>query len=530
MDEADGKIEKKHPVEDEEEEDDTKRLENAEEQWKLRMRSLTNEEKIRDLALYLLIWGESAVVRYTPETLCFLFKLASDYYAETLISEDRGNSADIPEGDFLDNVITPLYNFFRDEIYEIINGRMVKREKDHDKIIGYDDVNQFFWYPTCITRTFLADKKTTLDSLPPHERYSALKQVDWTKTLRKTYKEKRTWMHASINFTRVWIIHIVSFWYYVSANAPALYLNEDKEIAEQEASVQWSIVALGGAIAVFIMLVGSFSEYSYLPFTWSTTKTITRRIGILFILLIINAGPTVYCVFIDRRSGISKLVAIIQLLISVATTLFLAITPTAHLFVRRKDNSRTMLASRRFTANFPPLKRIDRIMSIALWICVFTCKLLESYFFLALSFKDPLKVMSRMYIENCSDRIIGTRLCHAMPDMTLALMFFMDLLLYFLDTYLWYIIWNTIFSVARSFYLGISIWSPWRNIFSCMPKRIFVKLLATSDIQMKYKPKVLCSQIWNAIVITMYREHLITVDHVQRMLYQQVKSKKKTNI
>ncbi|KAI9484674.1 1,3-beta-glucan synthase component-domain-containing protein [Zychaea mexicana] len=529
MDLMDDDAKNENQQHDDEEEDDTKRLENAEERWKIRMRSLTNEEKIRDLALYLLIWGESAVVRYTPETLCFLYKLASDYYAAATASSENddnnnnNNSAipDVEEGDFLDNVITPLYNFFRDEIYENINGRLVKREKDHDKIIGYDDVNQFFWYPTCLTRTLLADKKTTLHSLPPHERYPALKQVDWKQTLRKTYKEKRTWMHASINFSRVWIIHIVSFWYYVSANAPALYLNEDKEIAEQEASVQWSIVALGGAIAVFLMLVGSFSEYSYLPFTWSTTKIITRRIALLFVLFIINAGPTVYCVFIDRRSGISKLVAIIQLLISVATTLFLAITPTARLFVRRRDNSRTMLATSRFTANFPPLKRIDRIMSIALWICVFTCKLLESYFFLALSFKDPLKVMSRMHIENCSDKIIGVRLCHAMPDLTLALMFFMDLLLYFLDTYLWYIIWNTIFSVARSFYLGISIWSPWRNIFSRMPKRIFVKLLATSDIQIKYKPKVLCSQIWNAIVITMYREHLITVDHVQRMLYQQ---------
>ncbi|KAI8137499.1 1,3-beta-glucan synthase component-domain-containing protein [Fennellomyces sp. T-0311] len=497
---------------DDQDDDDTQ-LQKAEERWKLRMRSLTNEEKIRDLALYLLIWGESAVVRYTPETLCFLFKIASDYYA--------ADPSDAEEGEFLDNVIAPLYKFFQDEIYEKINGKMVKREKDHDKIIGYDDVNQFFWYPTCLTKTTLADKKTTLHSLKPEERYPALKEIDWHKTLRKTYKEKRTWMHASINFTRVWIIHIVSFWYYISANAPTLYLNADKEIADQEASVQWSIVALGGAIACMLMLIGSFSEYSYLPFTWTTTKTITRRISLLFILLIINAGPTVYCVFIDRRSAISKLVAIIQLLISVATTLFLAITPTARLFVRRKDNSRTMLASNRFTANFPPLKKIDRIMSIALWIFVFTCKLLESYFFLALSFKDPLKVMSRMHIENCNDKIVGARLCNAMPDMTLALMFFMDLLLYFLDTYLWYIIWNTIFSVARSFYLGISIWSPWRNIFSSMPKRIFVKLLATSDIQIKYKPKVLCSQIWNAIVITMYREHLITVDHVQRMLYQQ---------
>ena len=101
-------------------------------------------------------------------------------------------------------------------------------------------------------------------------------------------------------------------------------------------------------------------------------------------------------------------------------------------------------------------------------------------------------------------------------------MYITDLVLFFLDTYLWYIIWNTVFSVARSFYLGISIWTPWRNVFSRLPKRIYSKVLATGDMEIKYKPKVLISQIWNAIVISMYREHLLSIDHVQKLLYHQV--------
>ncbi len=34
----------------------------------------------------------------------------------------------------------------------------MRRERDHDKIIGYDDVNQLFWYPEGIARIVLADK------------------------------------------------------------------------------------------------------------------------------------------------------------------------------------------------------------------------------------------------------------------------------------------------------------------------------------------------------------------------------------
>lgn len=36
--------------------------------------------------------------------------------------------------------------------------------------------------------------------------------------------------------------------------------------------------------------------------------------------------------------------------------------------------------------------------------------------------------------------------------------------------------------------------------------------------------QVLVSQIWNAIIISMYREHLLSIDHVQKLLYHQVDS------
>jgi len=62
------------------------------------------------------------------------------------------------------------------------------------------------------------------------------------------------------------------------------------------------------------------------------------------------------------------------------------------------------------------------------------------------------------------------------------------------------------------------------DIFERLPKRIYAKILATADMEVKYKPKVLVSQVWNAIIISMYREHLLSIDHVQRLLYHQVPS------
>ena len=64
----------------------------------------------------------------------------------------------MPEGLYLRAVVRPLYRFLRDQGYEVSDGIFVKRERDHDKVIGYDDVNQLFWYPEGINRIVLSDK------------------------------------------------------------------------------------------------------------------------------------------------------------------------------------------------------------------------------------------------------------------------------------------------------------------------------------------------------------------------------------
>jgi len=130
------------------------------------------------------------------------------------------------------------------------------------------------------------------------------------------------------------------------------------------------------------------------------------------------------------------------------------------------------------------------MVSIFLWFLVFGCKFTESNFFLMQFFSYPIQVMVGMKIQECTDRFFGKALCTNQAAFTLAIMYVMDLILFFLDTFLWFIIWNTIFSIFRSFMLGLSIWTPWKDIYARMPKRIYAKLLASQDVEIKYKPKV----------------------------------------
>jgi 1,3-beta-glucan synthase len=499
-------------------------LEAAEYRWRTRMNRMSQHDRVRQIALYLLCWGEANQVRFVPECLCFIFKCADDYLNSPACQNLQG---EVEEFTFLNSIITPLYSYIRDQGYEIQDGKYVRREKDHSSIIGYDDVNQLFWYPEGIERIVLEDKSRLVD-IPPDQRYMKLKEVAWKKVFFKTYRESRSWFHMLTNFSRIWVIHLTAFWFYTAYNSPTFYTKgyEQEKNQPPNAPAQWSAVALGGALACLIQIGATICEWFYVPRRWAGAQHLTKRLLFLLGMFVLNFGPSVYVFFIKQTGSIALALGIVQFFIALATFFFFSIMPLGGLFGSyMSKNSRQYVASQTFTASYPRLQGNDMWMSYGLWVLVFAAKLTESYFFLTLSFKDPIRILSIMKIRNCvGDKIIGTTLCGYQPQILLGLMFFTDMILFFLDTYLWYIIWNTVFSVSRSFYLGVSIWTPWRNIFSRLPKRIYSKILATTDMEIKYKPKVLISQIWNAIVISMYREHLLAIDHVQKLLYHQVPS------
>ena len=500
-------------------------LEAAEYRWKTRMNRMSQHDRVRQLALYLLCWGEANQVRFMPEVLCFLFKCADDFLQSPAC---QNRVEPVEEFTFLNNCITPLYNFCRDQGYEIYDGKYVRKERDHNKVIGYDDMNQLFWYPEGIERIVFEDKTRMVD-LPPAERYERLKDVAWKKAFFKTYKETRSWFHLLVNFNRIWIIHVVVYWFYTSHNSPTVYMSapyEQQRNNQPPTAQQWSVVGFGGTLACLIQILATLSEWMYVPRRWAGAQHLMKRFLLLLVLFVINIGPGVYIFGFEQEGKIPLILGVVQFLVALATFLFFAIMPLGGLFGSYLNGKRRQyVASQTFTASYPRLKGNDMWMSYGLWALVFAAKMSESYFFLTLSLRDPIRILSTMKIQHCvGDAIIGTVLCYRQPLVLLVLMYFTDLILFFLDTYLWYIIWNCIFSVARSFYLGVSIWTPWRNIFSRLPKRIYSKILATTDMEIKYKPKVLISQIWNAIVISMYREHLLAIDHVQKLLYHQVPS------
>lgn len=501
-------------------------LEAADFRWKVKMNSLTPIERVRQIALYLLIWGEANQVRFTSECLCFIYKCASDYLESPLCQQ---RTEPMPEGDYLNRIITPLYRFIRDQVYEISDGRYVKRERDHSEIIGYDDVNQLFWYPEGIAKIVFEDS-TKLIEIPLEERYLRLGDVTWNDVFFKTYKETRSWFHLVTNFNRIWIMHISIYWMYVAYNAPTLYTHNYQQLVDNQplAAYRWASAALGGTVASAIQLLATYFEWRFVPRNWAGAQHLSRRFWFVLAILGVNLGPVIFVFAYDKDtvySTAAHAVAAVFFFVAVATIVFFSIMPLGGLFSSyMQKRTRQYVSSQTFTASFAPLIGLDRWLSYLVWVTVFAAKYSESYFFLILSLRDPIRILSTTTMRCTGDYWWGAKLCRHQTKITLGLMIATDFILFFLDTYLWYIVVNCLFSVGKSFYLGISILTPWRNIFSRLPKRVYSKVLATNDMEIKYKPKVLISQVWNAIIISMYREHLLAIDHVQKLLYHQVPS------
>ncbi|KAI5966138.1 uncharacterized protein KGF55_000447 [Candida pseudojiufengensis] len=452
--------------------------------WNSKFNNINDEEIIKQIALYLLIWGEANNIRFMPEVLCFIYQCALDY-----------NGPDFNKFYYLDKIITPIYKFLRDQQYCLIESKWCRKEIDHSQTIGYDDINQHFWSPKRLYKLKLFDG-SKLYSINKYQRFNEIQSIDWKKSMSKTYRERRTWIHVFNNFSRIWIIHVSVFWYFMSFNSPSLYTPNFKPDSETFLHIRLSIVSAGGVLAALISFFAAISEFLFLK-----TNNIKNLI-IFLILIIINSGPIVYVLVFepwDRYSYEGEIISGLMLSLSILTFFYLSTIPPGSF------NSI-------FTNSFPNLKLRQRLFSIALWIGVFIAKFSESYFFLILSLKDPIQILSTLEL-NCNGSHF---LCQFQPKFTLILFYFNDLILFFLDTYLWYVICNVLFSVGLSFSLGVSIFTPWRNIFSKLPDRILTKIYY-GDTQNLI---LVISQIWNSIIISMFREHVLSVEQVSKLIYQ----------
>eukprot|EP00158_Paraphelidium_tribonemae_P002509 Partr_v1_DN25428_c0_g2_i1_m53787 putative synthase len=306
-----------------------------------------------DISLYLMIWGEAGNLRFMPELLCFIFHLA------------RCSTLHVARP-FMDRVVKPIYEFIRNQNHKNVvvdgNVQMVLRTRDHSQVISYDDMNECFWDLEAIGQ-IVTQTGSKLMEYEPNMRYSVLAHIRWDRSVCKTFLERRTILHALVNFLPIFVFHVGAFY--------MLFILAISKQPTVDVKVElW--IGYVGIISCLLVLASLFGE---LTFAYARKTMIKRGIVVSLLLLVGNvAVPVLYHLSIIRSDGLLT----VQAFVAVITFLACVVQPR----MRR-------LSFNPFLNVGAPRSSFSALISWSFWAITIGAKVYFSHRYLIVPFIEP---------------------------------------------------------------------------------------------------------------------------------------------
>lgn len=155
------------------------------------------------VGLFLLVWGESANLRFAPECICYIYhhmamelnKVLDDW------TDPSTGRAFLPSisGDcaFLKSIVMPFYKTIKTEVESSRNG-----SKPHSAWRNYDDINEFFWSRRCFRKL----------KWPIDFSCNFFADVEKIRRVGKTgFVEQRSFWNVFRSFDKLWVLLILYF-------------------------------------------------------------------------------------------------------------------------------------------------------------------------------------------------------------------------------------------------------------------------------------------------------------------------------
>ncbi|URE49456.1 callose synthase, partial [Musa troglodytarum] len=185
--------------------------------WLPSVKQEVQQYKLLYISLYLLIWGEASNLRLMPECLCYIFhQMAGDLYGmlSGAISFKTGEKVVPAYGgeceSFLNNIVTPIYKVIYQEARKSKKGH-----SDHSTWRNYDDLNEFFWSVDCFKlgwpmrpdHDFFCTSLPSKQSMSPPSNQSRSALSNQSVNAKETITSQSKWV-GKTNF-----VEIRSFWH-----------------------------------------------------------------------------------------------------------------------------------------------------------------------------------------------------------------------------------------------------------------------------------------------------------------------------
>ncbi|KAJ3129034.1 hypothetical protein HK100_008843 [Physocladia obscura] len=482
--------------------------------WRRKFRSVRLYEKTKQMFLYFAITQESSNTRLMPELMWFLFKTATEHL-------ETNTRTFLPEYDFLNRIVKPIYDFHADQLYaKNEKGRFVRRERDHAEIIGYDDLNELFWDSYTMDQIVLKNGTKFFD-LPTANRWENLGEIDWKKSAKKTYYERRTFIiHLIVNYSRLVAFLLGTFLFFLlTLLAPVVWDHRFgpvspydspyvvSQIPAMPGALRGTAFSIGGLVAIFITLVATISEKFYLPRTRRNLSITNGRVSVAGILFIICAAPIAAIGFLYFSfSGDPNGKAIIGL--SVVAVILNVIGFFVASFVPLQDLSRRKIYNQEFVGRISKMTKAQRGTSIAFWTVLLIAKFLESYFVIFHPAIPALESIYAMDTRTCMNQDV-VNMCMVLKWFTFAMLSTLLLVFYFLDTYVWWLLLQGVLQYGLSTFKIFKLWS-WEQAFPVLPSKLLSRLVSVAEMPPVGNYRTLNAQIWNSIIDSFKEDHLIS--------------------
>ncbi|KAM7472441.1 hypothetical protein LguiA_010624 [Lonicera macranthoides] len=437
--------------------------------WLPTIQQEVQQRKLLYMGLYLLIWGEAANLRFMPECLCYIYHhMAFELYGMLAgsVSPTTGENIKPAYGGeneaFLRKVVTPIYKTVAEEARGIREGK-----SKHSHWRNYDDLNEYFWSVDCFRLGWPMRADADFFCHPTKQlRYE--KNDDERPAIRDrwvgkiAFVEIRSFWHIFRSFDRMWSFFILSLQAMIiiawnGSGQPSSIFEGHTFKKVLSIFITAAILKLAQAVLDIIM-------------SWKARQSMTLHVQLRYILKAVTAAawvivlPVTYAYSWDNASGFAQTIKgwfgngssspslfLLAILIYLSPNILSAVLflfPFIRRGLERSDYKIVRFIMwwsqpRLYVGRGMQENAVSIFKYTMYWVLLLAAKLAFSYYVEIKPLVGPTKAIMRVHITVYKWHEFFPR---AKSNIGVVIALWAPIVLvYFMDTQIWYAIFSTIF-------------------------------------------------------------------------------------
>ncbi|WKA02513.1 hypothetical protein VitviT2T_020690 [Vitis vinifera] len=532
--------------------------------WLPTIQQDVQQRKLLYMGLYLLIWGEAANLRFMPECLCYIYHhMAFEVYGSLSgsVSPMTGENVKPTYGGeeeaFLKKVVTPIYETIAKEAERSKGGK-----SKHSQWRNYDDLNEYFWSMDCFRLGWPMRADADFFRLPPKQ-FNSSEDEEKKPAARRwmgkiNFVEIRSFCHIFRSFYRMWSFYILSLqaMIIISWNGSGkLSSILDGEVFKKVMSIFITAAILKLTQAILDVIL-----------SWKARKSMPFYVKLRYLLKVVSAAawviilPVTYAYSWKNPPGFAQTIRkwfgnsptssslfILFVFIYLSPNMLSALLflfPFIRRYLERSDYKIVMLMMwwsqpRLYVGRGMHESTLSLFKYTMFWVLLMMSKLAFSYFVEIKPLVGPTKAIMDVHITKYqwheffpqAKKNVGV----------VASLWAPVVLVYFMDTQIWYAIFSTIFGGLYGAFrrLGeIRTLELLRSRFRSLPGAFNFRLIPVEENEKtknrgllatlsrkfdeipsdKSNPAAKFAQLWNKIISSFREEDLINDSEMSLLL------------